>query len=62
MVATIQIFVDRHFMITNSAKNCPRVELIFLPYFAFMGCLFMAFITGIIFIAAFEFYGNDVKW
>ena len=57
-----QVFIDRHFIITNTAKNGPAVKFIFLPYFVFMTRFFlMTIITGIIFSATFELYGNDIK-
>jgi hypothetical protein len=61
MVVTIQIFVDRHFMITNTTEDRLNVKFIFLPRFLFMSCFFVALITRKIFITAFEFYGDHIQ-
>ena len=56
------IFIDRQFCFTNSTKNSFYIPFIFIPGLRrVISCFFMTLITGIIFIAAFEFYSNNVK-
>ena len=61
LVVCAHIFVNCQFGFANSAEDGFSVNLIFIPYPCLMaGSFFMTLITGIIFVAAFEFYGNNV--
>jgi hypothetical protein len=54
--------LNGHFSFTDPAKNSLRISFCFAPDPGVMpGNFFMTFIAGIVFVAAFELYGNDIK-
>ena len=57
-----QVFRNCQFIITDATENCFCVEFIFAPHLGLVtGYFLMTFVAGIIFIAAFEFNGDNVK-
>lgn len=56
------VFINCQFRSTNSTKNSFRIPFIFIPNLpGVISGFLMTFITGIIFLTTFEFYGNNVK-
>ena len=54
--------MNSHLIAADATKNSFRIKFISFPYLGVVACFFfMTFIAGIIFIAAFEFYGNNIK-
>jgi hypothetical protein len=51
-----------HFSFADPAKNSLSIPFWFAPDLGIMSCyFFMTFIAGIVLVAAFELYCNDIK-